>query len=168
MIGCLKKINNKWVIFSNGEGYLLHPDDVKEFNELDLVFDNLEARINAEPQVIFRIIKDGETYGKLIKNLDDVDDETLIGMFLKEDIEFISWETLMKCVISINNLGKQYQFSIFKTYASCTVEKPSKFHKDFSFTSAEYFTKEQDCFTGVYNLIIKFLLWYYKTKPLSC
>lgn len=55
----------------------LHPDDVAEFNELELSFDSLEARVAANPDVTFEIIyelppngnpHEPICYAKLIKN----------------------------------------------------------------------------------------------------
>lgn len=69
MKGILKKIDGKWMVqylghpvgVLNGEESLvnyvqLHPDDVKQIEEDGKVFDNIEARINAYPDVEFKII----------------------------------------------------------------------------------------------------------------
>lgn len=71
-----------------------------------------------------------------------------------------SWDALWPAIRKINSLGKEYQFAIFKTYLSCTVEKPSKFNKDFSFSHAEYITSEQTDLQAAYKLIVKFIKWY--------
>lgn len=47
----------------------LHPFDIKELNELEQRFDNLEARIFADPKVDFAIVEecsnyDGKHFGK--------------------------------------------------------------------------------------------------------
>lgn len=74
-----------------------------------------------------------------------------------------SWDSLMPVIRKINNLGKAFQFAIFKTYVSCTVEKGSgKFHKDFSFTHAEYITSEQTDIQAAWKLVSKFVEWYGK------
>lgn len=73
-----------------------------------------------------------------------------------------SWDALMPVIRKINSLGKGFQFTIFKNYVSCTVEKPSKFHKDFSFSAAEYITAEQTDIKAAYKLVVKFLK-YWKT-----
>ena len=39
-----------------GESFLLHPDDVKQINRDAQVFDNIEARIAAYPDVEFEIV----------------------------------------------------------------------------------------------------------------
>ena len=61
-----KKINGEWVVLKvsqelppcdtiveHGIEYLLHPDDVKQINRDAQVFDNIEARIAAYPDVEF-------------------------------------------------------------------------------------------------------------------
>jgi len=50
----------------------LHPDDVEKMLELDRMFDNLEARINVNPEVEFDIVEYQKLsgivkYAKLIK-----------------------------------------------------------------------------------------------------
>ena len=57
-------------------------------------------------------------------------------------------------------MGKEYQFTIFKTYVSCTVERSGKFYKDFSFSHAEYITEEQSDIKAAFNLVIRFIEWY--------
>jgi hypothetical protein len=71
-----------------------------------------------------------------------------------------SWDWLMPVIRKINGMGKGYQFTIFKTYVSCTVERGGKFYKDFSFSHAEYITEEQSDITAAYNLVVKFIEWY--------
>lgn len=71
-----------------------------------------------------------------------------------------SWDWLMPVIQKINGLGKEYQFTIFKTYISCTVEKGGKFYKDFSFSHAEYITEEQSAIQAAFNLVIRFIEWY--------
>jgi hypothetical protein len=71
-----------------------------------------------------------------------------------------SWDSLMPVIRKINGMGKGYQFTIFKTYVSCTVERGGKFYKDFSFSHAEYITEEQSDITAAYNLVVKFIEWY--------
>lgn len=75
-----------------------------------------------------------------------------------------SWDWSMPVASKINGMGKEYNLSIFKTYISLTVEKPSKFHKDFSFSHAEYITSEQSGKEALFRLLIKFLEWYNKNK----
>lgn len=76
----------------------------------------------------------------------------------------VSWDWLMPAIRKINSLGKEFQFSIFKTYVSCTVEKGGKFYKDFSFSHAEYITSEQTDIEAAYKLVVKFIRWYYQTN----
>lgn len=71
-----------------------------------------------------------------------------------------SWNALMPAIRKINSLGKEFQFAIFKTYVSCTVEKAGKFYKDFSFSHAEYITVEQTDIQAAYKLVVKFVKWY--------
>ena len=71
MKGTLLKSELGWIVafYSNESKYnssvntlLLHPDNVKRFDEFSQVFDNIEARIAAYPEVEFEII---EQYAKL-------------------------------------------------------------------------------------------------------
>lgn len=71
-----------------------------------------------------------------------------------------SWDCLMPVIRKINGMGKEYQFTIFKTYVSCTVEKGGKFYKDFSFSHAEYITEEQSDIEAAFKLVIRFIEWY--------
>lgn len=75
-----------------------------------------------------------------------------------------SWEWLMPVIDKINNLGKEYNFTIHKTYCSCSVEKGGKMYKDFHFAHSEikYVGKEVD---AAYKLVVKFLTWYNANKP---
>jgi hypothetical protein len=75
MIGTLTKLKEGWYVkfFEDGtviHTYLpLHPDDVKQINRDAQVFDNIEARIAAYPNVEFDILIEEETsehYAKLI------------------------------------------------------------------------------------------------------
>jgi len=72
----------------------------------------------------------------------------------------VDYNLLLPIVRKINTLGKEYQFSIFKNYVSCTVEKSVKFRKDFSFSYAEYITNEQSDLEAIFKLIVKFVNWY--------
>jgi len=57
MKGRLHKNNNDWMVEMDGIGILhLHPDVVKEFNEWAKVFDNIEARILAQPYTDFELV----------------------------------------------------------------------------------------------------------------
>jgi hypothetical protein len=69
--------SNKPMIASFWVKLPLHPDDVAVFNELEERFDNLEARINANPEVIFEEVEllppngnymEPNYFAKLIKN----------------------------------------------------------------------------------------------------
>jgi hypothetical protein len=86
----------------------------------------------------------------------------LIAEFMKSDALFYesSWDNIMPVIRKINNLDKATQFAIFKTYASCTVEKGGKFYKDFSFSHAEYITPEQTDIEACWKLVVKFISWY--------
>lgn len=75
-----------------------------------------------------------------------------------------SWDWSMPVASKINAMGKEYNLSIFKTYISLSVEKPSKFTRDFSFSHAEYITSEQSGKEALFRLIIKFLKWYNEKK----
>jgi hypothetical protein len=82
-----KKINGQWVVIKVNEEtppcdsiveygieYPLHPDDVKQINRDGQVFDNIEARIAAYPDVEFDwcvIVQPdgkGKEYAKLVNN----------------------------------------------------------------------------------------------------
>jgi len=81
MKGRLKKTEKGWVVLYTdcvphrmtmecGSSLSLHPDDVKEINIDSQVFDNIEARIAAYPDVEFDIVisaLDFISYAKLIK-----------------------------------------------------------------------------------------------------
>jgi hypothetical protein len=61
----------EWLVQYQGQEFQLHPDDVEYLLELDRVFDCLESRIAASPEVKFEIVEhqklDGvATYAKLI------------------------------------------------------------------------------------------------------
>ena len=67
MKGKITKIDEEWVvkcfdiekahdIMYCGESLPLHPDDVKQINRDAQVFDNIEARIKAYPDVEFEIV----------------------------------------------------------------------------------------------------------------
>jgi len=71
-----------------------------------------------------------------------------------------SWDWLMPVIRKINNMGKEFQFAIFKTYVSCTVEKGGKFYKDFSFSHAEYITEEQSDIEAAFKLVVAFIKWH--------
>lgn len=71
-----------------------------------------------------------------------------------------SWDWLFPVIDKINSLGKEYQFSTFKTYCSCSVEKGGRVFKDFSFAHAEYITATQTSKEAVYKLIVKFVKWH--------
>ena len=83
MIGKLYKHNNEWCIryFDYIDRSLsLHPDDVQQIIKDSLIFDNIEARIAAYPEVEFEIVNSdngamsfteayqSKQYAKLIKN----------------------------------------------------------------------------------------------------
>ena len=83
MTGKLIKLNNKWVIKYVDSGmthinyYDLHPDDVKQIEEDSYLFDNIEARIAAYPDVEFEKVSE---YAKLIpkteeESWDDIHEE---------------------------------------------------------------------------------------------
>ena len=71
MKGEIKKINNNWVINHNQITYPLHPDDVEQILQDSKIFDNIDARIAAYPNVEFQLIKkylynETITYAKLL------------------------------------------------------------------------------------------------------
>lgn len=70
-----------------------------------------------------------------------------------------SWDGLHKVIDYINGLGKEYNFSIFKTYVALSIEKDSKFFKDFHFAHSEYVTATQTSKEATFRLIVKFLKW---------
>jgi hypothetical protein len=61
MLGTLHKQDNKWVVtypdvFLHIEKTIpLHPTNVKEIEEWSLMFDNMEGRINNQPEVEFEL-----------------------------------------------------------------------------------------------------------------
>ena len=65
MLGVLTKTNDNWVVNhsysvakDDWETLPLHPEDVKQINRDAQVFDNIEARIAAYPEVEFEIVKE--------------------------------------------------------------------------------------------------------------
>jgi hypothetical protein len=73
MKGKLSKKDNNWYVMQVQEGdwethYLLYPDDVKQIEADAKVFDNIEARIAAYPDVEFEVI-DEFTHPHLYENV---------------------------------------------------------------------------------------------------
>ena len=71
----------------------------------------------------------------------------------------MSWDLMMPIIDIINSNGKGYNFVIFKNYISLTIEKDSKFFKDFRFAYSEYITQEQTGKEACFKLLIKYTLW---------
>jgi len=97
------------------------------------------------------------------------DGNICIAKFLSctnDTIEFHDdWNQLHDIIDIINGLGKEYNFSIFKTYCALSVERGSgKVYKDFSFAHSEYVTSEQTSREAVFKLIVKFVKWYTASK----
>ena len=74
MLGILHKQDNKWVVtypdvFLHIEKTIpLHPTNVQEIEEFYLIFDNIEGRINSQPEVEFELVSIiPYIYAKLIK-----------------------------------------------------------------------------------------------------
>lgn len=70
-----------------------------------------------------------------------------------------SWDLLHDIIDKINAKGKQYNFVIFKTYLAMSVEKDSKYFKDFHFAHSEYITSEQTGKEAAFKLLVKYLEW---------
>jgi hypothetical protein len=70
-----------------------------------------------------------------------------------------SWDLMMPIVNLINSKGKEYNFIIFKNYIALTVEKDSKFFKDFRFAHSENITSEQTGKEACFKLLVKYTLW---------
>ena len=75
MLGTLHKQDDKWVvtypdIFLHIEKTIpLHPTNVKEIEEFYLIFDNIEGKINSQPEVEFELVSIiPYIYAKLIKH----------------------------------------------------------------------------------------------------
>jgi hypothetical protein len=112
MKGVLRKIDNKWMVQYIGHpidvlggnhslvNYVpLHPDDVKQIEEDSKVFDDIESRIRAYPNVDFVFYDvwkevDGythiTTHAKLIKKnvVDELATKELMGHLIDENGEF--------------------------------------------------------------------------------
>lgn len=71
----------------------------------------------------------------------------------------LSWDLMFHIIDHINGLGKEYHFAIFKTYVSLSVEKSSKYFKDFHFAHAEYITATQTGKEAAFRLLVKFIKW---------
>lgn len=85
--------------------------------------------------------------------------------YTNDAIEFNDdWNQLMDVVDIINGLGKEYNFSIFKTYCALSVERGGKMYKDFSFAHSEYITGEQTGKEAAFKLIIKFIKWHLASR----
>lgn len=70
-----------------------------------------------------------------------------------------SWDWLMTVIEKINGLGKEYNFSIFKTYVALSVEKGGRVFKDFSFAHSENITSTQTSKQAAFKLVVKFVKW---------
>jgi hypothetical protein len=70
-----------------------------------------------------------------------------------------SWDWLMPVIEKINGLGKEYSFSIFKTYIALSVEKGGRVFKDFSFAHSENITSTQTSKQAAFKLVVKFVKW---------
>lgn len=77
---------------------------------------------------------------------------------------YSSWEWLHTVIDMINYKGKGYNFVIFKTYVSLSVEKENKFYRDFHFAHSEYITSEQSGKEAAFRLIVKYLKWEKENK----
>ena len=75
MLGTLHKQDDKWVV-TYPDVFLhiektspLHPTNIKEIEELSLIFDNIEGRINSQAEVEFELVSIVPyIYAKLIKH----------------------------------------------------------------------------------------------------
>lgn len=70
-----------------------------------------------------------------------------------------SWDLLHQVIDKINGMGKEYNFALFKTYVSLSIEKDSKFFKDFHFAHSENITSEQSGKEAVFKTLVKFIKW---------
>ncbi len=71
----------------------------------------------------------------------------------------LSWDLLHEVIDIINAKGKAYNLAIFKTYLAMSVEKDSKYFKDFHFAHSEYVTSEQTSKEAAFRLLVKYLEW---------
>ncbi len=76
-----------------------------------------------------------------------------------------SWDWLMPVIDKINELGKEVNFTLHKTYYSCSVAKVknSKMYKSFNFAHSEIKYKGREI-EGAFLLVGKFLTWYNENK----
>ena len=72
------------------------------------------------------------------------------------NLDDLSWDDLHLVIDEINAIGKEVNFSIYKTYCSLTVENGGKFVKNYSYAHSEYVTSEQTSKEAVFNLIKHF------------
>ena len=85
--------------------------------------------------------------------------------YTNDTIEFQEdWNELHDVIDIINGLGKEYNFSIFKTYCALSVEKPRKMYKDFHFAHSEYITAEQTTKEAAFKLVVKFIKWHLASR----
>lgn len=74
----------------------------------------------------------------------------------KSDFSQASWDEIHSAIDELNAIGKEVNFTIFKTYSSLTVEAGGKFVKNYNYAHAEYVTSEQTSKEATFNLIIHF------------
>ena len=86
---------------------MLHPDDVKFLEDCNLVFDNLEARIAAYPEVEFELI-DTAT-GITLKNLTDGGREFVFSTLNTTETVYVNNQR--KQIISDTNLYRYSKFN---------------------------------------------------------
>lgn len=72
------------------------------------------------------------------------------------DYTQVTWDELHDAIDEINSIGKEVNFSIFKTYSALTVESGGKFHKTYSYTHSEFVTGEQNSKEATFKLICHF------------
>ena len=95
--GIINNVNGEWfVTYGDHKKIPLHPESVKEINELSLVFDNIESRISSQPQVNFEIIS-------VVQNSNYV--ETIMGVTKPFDV--INYAKLINKTTKTNNMSNR-------------------------------------------------------------
>jgi len=141
MKGILRKIDNKWMVQYIGHpidvldgndslvNYLpLHPDDVKQIEKDALVFDDIESRIRAYPNVDF-------IFHEIWEEVDGNADITIYAKLIKKDVvdELATKELL-------NHLMDE--FGEFKTTTIGAGDKKSWWKKGYEKAQETLYTEE--------------------------
>ena len=142
MKGVLRKIDNKWMVQYIGHPidvldgndslvkYLqLHPDDVKQIEKDALVFDDIESRIRAYPNVDF-------VFHEVWEEVDGISNITTCGKLIKKDVvDELATKELMDHLVDEN--GE------FKTTTIGADDKKAWWKKGYVKAKETFYTEKQ-------------------------